>query len=400
MIRRKRILVFAGYFYPHFGGSEQNIYELLKRVVKKGYEVDIITCNTENVSIYEEMGGVHIYRLPSWDIFGATYPVPKPIVTTIKILWKLLRKKHDVINTQTRFMTTALVGLVFAKIKRIPLVHTERGSKHSVISNRIVDLISKAYDHIIGSLIVKSACKNIGISNATSGFLMHLGAKEPITIYNGIDTNLFRKKDNNMLRGKLMLNDAMIITFVGRLIYAKGVHDLISVFADIEKVFYNSKLLIVGYGPYKQELEKMAEKTCKEKILFLGRKKREEIVDILSITDIFVNPSYSEGLPTSVMEACAVGCAVVATDVGGTNEIIQDGETGFLSHPKNLEELKNKINILGNNIDLRKELGCKAEEYVKKNFSWDEIVEKWLKEIEMVISERDCKERYLSKDND
>ena len=377
MVSRK-VLIFAGYFLPHIGGYGQSIYELSKRLVKKGYEIDIVTCNIENVSIYEELEGIHIYRLPSWDIFGGVYPIPKPTLTMLKILWKFLRKKHDLINTQTRFMITSFLGLVFAKIKRIPLIHTERGTKHSVVSDRIIDLISKTYDHTIGSLIVKSAWKNIGVSSAACDFLRHLGAKETIVIHNGIDANLFRKKDNK-LRGELALDDAMVVTFCGRLIYAKGVHDLISVFTDIKREFNNLELLIVGYGPYKQELEKLAEKTCKEKILFLGRKNRKEIAEILSITDIFVNPSYSEGLPTSVLEASAMGLPIVATDVGGTSEIIENYKTGLIVPPGDTKLLKEKISELIEDKDLRRVLGENAHKVTKEKFDWDVIAKKYEK---------------------
>ena len=378
MEKIKKILIFAGYFYPHLGGSEQNIYELSKRLVKKGYGIDIITCNVENVLSYEELDGIHIYRLPSWDILGGTYPVPKPTLTTLKVLWKLLRKKHDLINTQIRFMITSFLGLVFAEIKRIPLVHTERSAKHSVVSNKVVDLVSKTYDHTIGSLIVKSAWKNIGNSNATCDLLEHLGAKETIVIHSGIDTNIFRKKNTN-LREKLSLGDSVVITFIGRLIYAKGVHDLIPVFADIERELNNLKLLIVGYGHYKQELEKLAEKTYKEKILFLGRKNRKEIAEILSITDIFVNPSYSEGLPTSVLEAGAIGLPIVATDVGGTREIIENYKTGLLVPPGDTKLLKEKIFELTEDKDLRRVLGENAHKITKEKFNWDVIAKKYEK---------------------
>ena len=380
----KKILIFAGYFYPHLGGSERIIYELSKRLVKRGYEIDIITCNVENVLGYEELDGICIYRLPSWNILGATYPIPKPTLTTLKILWELLRKKHDLINTQIRFMATSFLGLVFAEIKRIPLVHTEHSAKHSVVSSKVVDLTSKTYDHIIGTLIVKSAWKNIGNSNATCDFLRHLGAKNPIVIHNGIDTTIFRKKNSN-LRGELNLENSIVITFVGRLIYAKGVHDLISVFADIEREFSNLKLLIVGYGPYKQELEKLAEKVCKEKILFLGQKNREEIVEILSVTDIFVNPSYSEGLPTSVMEAAAIGIPVIATDVGGTRKIIENYKTGLIVPPGDTKLLKGKIFELIKDKNLRRDLGDNAYNVFKDKFDWDRIVKEYENVFEEVV---------------
>jgi len=371
-----RILIFAGYFYPHFGGSEQSIYELSKRLVNKGYEIDIITCNTENVSLYDVLDGIYIYRLPSWNILGGRYPVPKPNFITLKILWKLLRKKHDVIHTNTRFMLTSFVGLVFAKIKRVPFVHTEHGATHSIVSNKIVDIISKAYDHTIGSLIVKSARTNVGVSSASCDFLRDLGANKSIVIHNGIDTNIFRKKNSN-LREKLSLGDSIVITFVGRLIYAKGVHDLISVFADIEREFSNLKLLIVGYGPYRQELEKLAEEVCKEEILFLGQKNREEIIEILSITDIFVNPSYSEGFGLTVVEAGAIGIPIVATDVGGVKDIIEDYKTGLLVSTGDTQLLKKKISELVLDKELRRNLAEHTHKVFKEKFDWDKITREY-----------------------
>ena len=121
-----------------------------------------------------------------------------------------------------------------------------------------------------------------------------------------------------------------------------------------------------------------------KKIIFLGNKELKEIPAIIKSTDIFVNPSYSEGLPTSVMEACAGGCAIVATDVGGTNEIITDGVNGFLYEPKNEVDLENKIKYLIENPDIRKEFGEKAKLNIVKEYSWDKIIIKWKNLIEEI----------------
>ncbi len=373
----KRILVFAGFFYPHIGGSVQVIHELSKRLVKRGYEIDVITCNVERMLAYEELDGVCIYRLPSWNILGGTYPIPKPTLTTFRIYWGRLKGPHDMVFTFTRFFITSFMGVIISTLKHKPLIHTELGSRHSFVSNKMVDLISKTYDHTVGSLIVTSAWKTIGNSNATCDFMRHLGAKETIMIHNGIDTNVFRKKSST-LRNKLMLDDSVVITFVGRLIYAKGVHDLISVFLDLERESSNLRLLIVSDGPNRQELERLAEASCNKKnILFLGWRTREEIVEILSITDIFVNPSYSEGLPTSVLEAAAVGLPIVATDVGGTNEIIENYKTGLLVPPGDIKLLKEKIFELINDKKLRTDLARNAHTVIKEEFDYDIIVTKY-----------------------
>jgi glycosyltransferase involved in cell wall biosynthesis len=379
----KRILIFAAYFYPHVGGYEKIVYELSRRLIQKGYEIDILTCNTERALAYEELDGIHIYRLPSWNALNSVYPIPKPCPTSFKILRRLLRKNYDVINTQTRFFITSFLGLIFAKLKRTPLVHTEHGTRHSIVSNKVIDLISRAYDHSIGALIVKSARGNTGVSEAACEFLKHLGAANVQVIYNGIDTSIFKREDTNSRQKLGISDDAVVITFVGRLIYAKGVQDLISAFTKIKDTAPEIKLLIVGDGPYRANLENLAQQTdCASSILFLGQRNQDGVIDMLSATDIFVNPSYSEGLPTSVMEAASIGLPIIATDVGGTREIIEDGKTGFLIKAGDAEQLEHKLHGLLTNTDLREELGRNARIFVKQKFDWDKITQDWIQVVE------------------
>ncbi len=268
------MLIFAAYFYPHVGGYEKIVYELSRRLVQRDYEIDILTCNTERALAYEELDGIHIYRVPSWNALNSVYPIPKPCPTSFKILRRLLSKNYDVINTQTRFFITSFLGLIFAKLKKTPLVHTEHGARHSIVPNKVIDLISRAYDHSIGALIVKSASRNIGVSEAACEFLKHLGATTIQLVHDGIDTTIFKKKEDTNYGQKLDIrNDAVVITFVGRLIYAKGVQDLISAFAKIKDTDPEVKLLIVGDGPYRANLENLAYQTdCASSILFLGQK--------------------------------------------------------------------------------------------------------------------------------
>lgn len=381
--RDKRILIFSAYFHPHVGGYEKNVYELSRRLAERGFEVDIITCNTQRAPTCEELDGIHVYRIPSWNILGGTYPVPKMNLTTVKILRRLLQRKYDIVNTQTRFMTTSLIGLVFAKIKRTPLIHTERGAKHSVVSSGAVNLISRIYDHTIGTLIVRLASQNIGVSSAACDFVRHLGAKKVALIYNGIDTVVFKKRDTNLRRELCLDESSVVITFVGRLIYAKGVQDLIAAFPKVKKRVPNVKVLIVGDGPYKATLETLVNHNhCSENIVFLGQKNQDEVIDILSATDIFVNSSYSEGLPTSVMEAASIGLPVVATDVGGTREIIDDERTGVLVKEGDVEQLACKLCELATNAKLRNDLSKNARKLVKQKYNWDMITDMWVKELE------------------
>lgn len=376
----KRLLVFAGFFSPHIGGSERGIYELCKRLAQRGYEIDVITCNTESATLIEQLDGFWVYRLPSWNILNARFPIPKPVLTTFKMLFKLLRKNHDLVNTNTRFFVTSLLGLLFAKAKRVCLVHNERGASHSVGLNRLVDIISRIYDHTLGALIVKSAWKTVSNSRGGAEFLKHLGAREAIVIGDGIDADLFAKAEAS-LKEKLGLDQAIIITYVGRLTRGKGVQDIIAVFPEIQRKHQGLKLLVVGEGQFEDELRKLAERLDSRNILFLGQKSSQEVAEILSITDIFVSPSYSDSFPLSLVEAGCMGVPVVAADVGGVRDIVEDGRTGLLFLAGDLEALKARICQLIDDNPLRESLARNAQTMVKGKFNWDKIVDRWVEEL-------------------
>jgi glycosyltransferase involved in cell wall biosynthesis len=372
----RKILIFAGYFYPRVGGYERIIYDLSKRLVKRGYEIHIVTCNTENVLEYEELDKIRIYRLSSWNLLDNIYPIPKLNFKLFILFYSLLRKNYDIINTHTRFFIISFMGAIFAIVKRIPLVHVEHGSTHSVLKSKFVSIVNIFYDHLVGWLIANTAHKIVGISKSSCNFLKHIGAKEPILIPDGIDLAVFRKVDTDM-RKKLDLENYTIITFIGRLIYAKGAQDLIAIFPKIKEKNPNTKVIIIGDGPYKKELQKMIDRECKTDILFLGTKTPQEIVELLSITDIFVNLSYSEGFGITALEAGAVGVPIIATKVGGVPELIKDYETGIIINPGDREHLYNAIVELIDNPDLRKKLSNNIRSHVKNNYSWDVVIMKY-----------------------
>ena len=371
-----KILIFAGSFYPFFGGYEHFIYNLSSSLIKKGFSVDILTTNTEKCETIETLDGIKIYRLDCWNAFRRTFPIPKPNLKLFKILYFLLRKDYDIANTHTRFFISSFIGAIFAIVKKIPLVHVEHGSTHSVLKSKFVSKINILYDHLVGWLIVNIAYKNVGISNASCNFLRHIGAKESILISDGVDLDFFKKVDTGV-REKLDLKNYTIITFIGRLVYAKGAQDLIAIFPKIKQKNPDTKVIIVGDGPYKNELQKRIDREYKNDILFLGTKNPQEIVEILSITDIFVNLSYSEGFGITVLEAGAVGVPIIATKVGGVPELIKDYETGIIINPGDREHLYNAIGAIIDNSDLRKKLSNNIRSHVKNNYSWDVVIMKY-----------------------
>lgn len=379
----KRILIFAGYFYPHIGGYEKIILEVATRLAKIGYNIDIVTTKTDNSPQEETINCMRIFRLPCWNALGGTYPIPKPSFNSFMIMRQVWGTKYDIIHTQTRFFLTSLTGLVMAKLRGIPLLHTEHGSGHSTVSNKAIDILSRLFDHTLGTLLVRAAFVCIGVSDACSDFLKHLGARRVCVIPNGIDTEVFVKQVSNARKQLGIGDDSVVLTFVGRLIKAKGVQDLLSVFPELNESFPGIKLVIIGGGNYRPELEAQSRQLgCQNAILFVGQKSQNEVINILSVTDIFVNPSYSEGLPTSVMEAASIGLPIVATNVGGTSEIIRDGETGFLVEAGNTRQLKERLSELIDNSAVRQKLGTTARAFVMQRYDWHTVIQNMIEVLE------------------
>jgi len=370
-----KILIFTGYFYPHVGGYEDHIFQFVENLSKNNIKMTILTTNIPKSKEYEKINeNFDIYRIPAMDSLKKTYPIFVPNKKFFKI-WKKLRKENwDIIMTRTRFFTTSFLGLVFSKLSKTPLIHVEHGSYHSVLNNKLVDILSRIYDHTIGTLIIKNSKLNIGISKSACNFLKHLGAKNPILIYRGLDIKNIKYKSRKEIKN---------LIYVGRLIYAKGVQDLIIAFSELNNS--NLKLTLVGEGSYRIYLEDLVKKlNLQDKVFFVGEKTKKEVIEFLLKSDLFINPSYSEGLPTSVLEAGMVGLPVIATDVGGTKEVIIHEKTGLLIKEKDSNELKNAINFMIKNKKQRETYQKNLCKFVKNNFDWEEIIVKWkklLKEI-------------------
>ncbi len=374
---RRRLLVFAGYFHPHIGGYEKCIRELYRRLIDRGWEIDLVTCNTQGAPKEDIVDGIHVYRLAAWNLLGGTYPIPR-LATSLRVLMRLLSKRYDAIITHTRFFPTSALGALCALMSKIPLIHVEHGTSHSVLANRLLCIIGKVYDHTVGTLIVRCARVNVGVSQSAADFALHLGGSHAVVIHNGVETAMFVRRNRDYRRSLGIDGNSVVIVFAGRLVYAKGVQDLVSAFSLAAEQVADIKLLIVGDGPYRCVLQDAIRKSPSgAQVAMLGQKNADELVDILSASDIFVNPSYSEGLPTSVLEAASVGLAIIATDVGGTREIIKHGDTGFLVTPGNVVELEQRLRQLLADRELLGRLGTNCRNSVAAEFRWETAVERW-----------------------
>lgn len=193
-----------------------------------------------------------------------------------------------------------------------------------------------------------------------------------ITIHNGIEI------DKKFFSSQIYsIGSKIKIVFVGRLCRQKDPLLLISVFNELDpKLKENLEILIIGDGEKKKKLEKFIQKNkIEKKVKLLGFLPREQVLEVLKTSHIFVLTSNWEGFPISILEAMSFGLAVIASDVGGIKEIIEEN-CGILVKRGSKEELRIAIEKLILNPDLIFEYGKKAKEKVEQFFSLDKMLTK------------------------
>jgi glycosyltransferase involved in cell wall biosynthesis len=190
---------------------------------------------------------------------------------------------------------------------------------------------------------------------------------------NGVDTNVFRPDAirRERMRQQLGIGQAFAWLAVGRLIWKKGYETMLRAFVRDEP----GVLLIAGAGPQESELRELA-RELGVNARFLGE--REDVADLMTACDGFVQSSVVEGLPMAVLEAASSGLACVVTDAGGTRDIVLEGCTGYVVPLGNPGALAQAISRLANMpAEARHRMGLAGREHVIAHFDQDKVLTQW-----------------------
>ncbi|MBW1796222.1 MAG: glycosyltransferase [Deltaproteobacteria bacterium] len=208
-----------------------------------------------------------------------------------------------------------------------------------------------------------------------------IGVKKSVTqIYNGVDIQLYAPKGSSeRIRAALDIpSAAFAIGTVGRLDPIKDHPTLFRAFEIARRKVPNSFLLIVGDGPEGQRLEALAGKG----VAFIGN--RTDVPGLLRALDVFVLPSRNEGISNTILEAMATAVPVVATNVGGNPELVEDGTTGFLVEPGDFQSMASAFSRYFENPDLRTQHGRAGREKVIREFTIEKMVKSYEEVYERV----------------
>lgn len=379
---KKHIIIFSGYYLPFLGGIERYTNKLSDELVNQNCDVTIVCSNHDSLKSYEIINNIKVYRIPLFNLFKSRYPIYKKN-SEFKNLWnKIINTKYDCIVCNTRFQLTTVLGIKLSKLQNIPILVLDHGSSHFTVNNKILDFFGEIYEHLL-TKYVKQHIKNFyGVSYRCVEWLKHFKINGRGVIYNSIEGSNYEKYKNKHYINRS--KDDIVITYAGRLIREKGLFLLCDAYESLFKKYKNIKLYVAGDGPIFDELKKQ----YGDKVNFVGKLDFDNVMALYNDSDIFVYPSmYPEGLPTSILEAGLMKTAIIATDRGGTVEVINQDDLGLIMN-ENTESLVKNLEFLINNPKEIIKYKNNIHKRVLDNFTWDVTAKKILEEVERLKNEQ------------
>lgn len=260
--------------------------------------------------------------------------------------------RADILHLHGNFAGT--FGRLSALLRRPPVVLYHVHSTHYDYGRRSI-FIERFLSHFTDRLIC--------ISVAVQSFIVQeegIPETKTCVIYNGVDSKFASSVGGDLLAKKAFwgINDNdTVITITASLRPIKGHSVLLEAFRRVLESGVNGKLLIVGDGPLKPEIQLTAERLgISKRVIFAGE--RTDVIDMLKMSHIFVLPSVGrEGLGIALIEAMAAGLPLVGSRLGGIPEVIHDGVNGLLVTSGSADELASAIIRLARDASLREEMG-------------------------------------------
>jgi len=382
-----RIAIIQETFHPIVSGSGKRVYEISRRLVKRGHEVYVYTTNQNGIhSELETIDGINVRRIKvSNFITKDNFRIPNRVMTFVKNAFKLILKEYafDVLEVSNSPLIPTYLSYIFRKksykIVNVTLHECWLNSWLKWFKNPFIS-IPCFYLEYISYYIPDSI---ISVSHFTARKLTRYMPflKDKITIIpNGISSDVLK-----LYNGDINTREEYSIICISRLFTYKKISDLIYAFRKLQLEYPKSSLYIVGTGPEYNKLINLCKSLNLNKVFFLGLMEYHTLVETLRSKYVMVLPSIREGFSIVTLESMAVGTPVIARNSNDSaiHEHITHGENGFLAN--NIDEMVFYIKLLFENKKLWRYISLNAYNYAKK-FSWDKVAIEYENTIERVLN--------------
>jgi glycosyltransferase involved in cell wall biosynthesis len=383
------------------GGAQEHMIYLCDLLDKKRFSVKILSgAQTARESDYVDAvrkKNIKLILLPQ--LVREINPF-LDLVALFKMLVYIKKEKFDIVHTNSS--KAGILGRVAARLAGAPvIVHTVHGWAHHDYMNKWRRRLYVILERIAEKLSTKIvAVSELNIKKALHDHIGH--RRKYQLIRSGIDLKKFSRTGINVYEEKRKWNippQNKVVGSVTRLFDEKSPGDFIRMAYEILKKNGRVSFLLVGDGPLRKEIEAMVvEYKISEKVLLTGF--RSDIPELLSIMDVFVLTSVTEGSPRVLPQAMMMGIPIVATQVGGVPEAVKHSENGFLVPPKDFRALAQRTLQLIENPSLAEKMGEAGKQMVYPEFCVKEMVKKTEKLYEYLFnlkSSTNCKTTFYER---
>lgn len=364
-------IVFLARYLPQ-EGSTTHMYTLAKGLIDREHEVHIISAGPKNedgaINIYKEMigYGMHHHTVkfpisPSFTLIGRIFQLFNYIISTPKVLKLLFEIVPNVIHVHYPVTSyNAKIYRILTGKKFVTTHHITGIPKHPL--HRKADYVIAISRELESELYNKFKYSKNQIK----------------LIFNGVSIKKFDKiinlKDKDITKENLGIpHNKIIIGFVGSLTYRKGIDILLHSVSKMNKDKFH--LCLVGDGDIDWVKSIARQYQILENLTIFPF---QDPVKFYLSFDIFVLPSRQEGFPLVPLEAMMMGVPTIRSNVEGANDQISHGVNGYIFENENAEELRNYLEILINDGEIRNSMGLKAKKNTLNNFTEDIMIEKLL----------------------
>ena len=373
-----RILIINSEYPPIGGGAGNASAHIAAHLEKLGHRLAIVTSSFAKLPHKEQVQNVTIYRVPSIRRRqDRSNPLEQIIFVISASLWTLSLIPHFKPNATLAFfgVPSGAIAWLLKIVYRIPYVISLRGG--DVPGFRPYDF---HFYHKLIAPFLRIIWKNASAVVANSNGLRQLavmfdsGFEIPI-IPNGVDLDLHKTVEHDW--------SSPCLLSVGRIVHQKGLDLAMHALGGLKDLEWEWR--IAGDGPQLQALQSLAEELgIQDRVLFLGWQSHHQITDSYQQANVFLFPSRHEGMPNAMLEAMASGLPVVATCIAGNEELVVDGETGYLVPPEDIEALQNALKKLLDDAGLRQQMGLASRRRAEETYSWESTAKQYALLLEKV----------------
>ena len=330
--------------FSGIGGIAQHVQGLTKFLKKNGHQVEIIS--SENT-----------FTIPIKGLKNPSFMVSSFLKAKFK-------KNQDIVHAHNIPAALAMKNTTGKKIL----------SLHGIFSQQIDQLHGKITGNISGKYekdALTWADAITVISKEAFDYYTNLGYKV-FQVPNAIDiTSLPLNEDRRYQKQ---------VIFAGRLSKEKGIDSLIDI---AKKLPSDIHLLILGIGPEERKIKKLV-KTQKN-IHYLGYQMKKDTISLIRGSDVLIQPSLKEGISSTLLESMACKTVIIASNVGGNNELVENSVNGIIVEPQDIDSFVQQIKNMLNNVELRKSLVDQAQNTVEK-YDWNQVGNLYLNIYESILN--------------